>query len=110
MKISKIAKKAKNLLEDKTCENCSFKTDKLCFKKLKENHIESLGRDLPEENTCERWKEMWEITYQSIPLNLKAKKLHIKWTMESELEIIKMMDVSIKELLKATKKEIDGNR
>jgi len=82
---------AKNLLKNKTCNNCHYRIDKHCMSPVRHNGNveESPIVLLPNENTCERWQKTWEITFKTIPLTVKPKKLKIKWTMESELEIIK---------------------
>lgn len=90
---------AKNLLEDKTCENCDGKF--LCNIKL--------GKQF---NTCRRWKK-----YDDINLNIKSykfkakpRKLNITWTKETEILIKEDDNYSVYKNLYDWKANIDALR
>lgn len=64
MTINKIAK---NLLEDKTCDNCKYKEYEqgevyFCSIDRQQDSNPYLGtKPIPEENTCERWESIPEV-------------------------------------------------
>lgn len=105
---------AKNLLAGKTCDTCSRKLTDFPGKcKLPRGDITQgtiYHRDLAKYNTCLGWQEVWEIKYTSIPVTAKARKLNIKWSMASQLEM-EPIDADVqKELIKRAKEELSGNK
>jgi len=72
---------AKNLLEDKTCENCQKQY--ICNIKLGKQY-----------NTCRRWKKYGEINLKMKIYSFKAKpqKLNITWSKQAEDLLLNMKE------------------
>lgn len=97
-------KRFKGLIRNQTCDNC----DLYANKDEKEYCTSSmLGRDLPEERTCSRWmgRIKMVINIKSVPVNVKQKKLKIRWTKETEMDILIPPDLE-KELMQQAINEL----
>ena len=101
---------AKNLLEGKFCANCQHHGYGRCYVLKTNPQVVSEGVALPEGNTCKHWEKEWEMKITSTQVTAKARKLNIKWSVESELE---MEPISIdveEELIKAAIEEINEEK
>ena len=90
---------AKNLLEEKNCNNCLYKEGTFCTQPVvsKTNYM---AESLPKEKTCAEWEKR---------LN---KKLNVKWTKETETDLTfnseeGLIKVMSKELIKSMDEEIN---
>jgi glutaminase len=64
---------AKNLLEGKTCDECS-------------EYYSGCRND--EDNTCKSWSQRLKIKMTTQKIKTKAKTLNIKWTCDTETEAV----------------------
>ena len=74
---------AKNLLLGRMCDSCThcgnigFRLNASCILEGYEQEV-----PIPKENTCLKWEEGFplELKMSSIPVQVKARKLNIRWT------------------------------
>lgn len=92
---------AKNLLENKTCNNCKFREHEqgdVFFCGIDSTNCYEGTKPLPKENTCERWEEI-DFPY-----------VNVSWTKQSIVDISNMFNKDTeKELIETVAKELKNN-